>query len=76
MDLVEAVHLLAVDLETTARGAAAACQMVNHEWVDHQVVTREITDALIALAFHTVLDATDAELEEAVEEIACEVRAG
>jgi hypothetical protein len=77
MDLMDAVQLLAGYYEPPCTPHEVVVEVrgeLSHEEIDELVVADEITNAKVALAFHAVIDASDGDLQDAVEELSCGVR--
>lgn len=76
MDVLDALELLTgwYEQPCTPRDVVLTVAELDHESIEQNVVDGEITDAEIALAFHTVIDALETNAEsvlEALEELSC-----
>jgi hypothetical protein len=74
MDLIDALTIL-IDYyqgPVTAQEIAAEVHgELSHDSIHQDVIAGEITDARVALAFHVVIGAHEATLQDAVEELSC-----
>lgn len=76
MDLMEGLQLLAgyYDPPCTPAEVVTEVAELDHDAIDEDVDCGEITDPEIEEAFRTVIDASEEDLADAVEEIACGAR--